>query len=118
MSSYVFLELKLLRDVGFGLHLERCVVTGKTTMLSYVSPRTGRAVCDEVAHAYKDKLLPLPLFLHKGTQLQDTPPSVTEILRGLHLTGYFLERVFFQQLKQHLPIERTLFIKFLQSTNG
>ena len=34
----------LLGELGFGLDLARCAATGMTTELSYVSPRSGRAV--------------------------------------------------------------------------
>src|SRR5262249_18055266 len=37
-------EVWLLEDLGFGLDLERCAVTGANDDLAYVSPKTGRAV--------------------------------------------------------------------------
>ncbi|MEO1001148.1 MAG: DNA repair protein RecO, partial [Pseudomonadota bacterium] len=40
---YAGWELALLADLGFGLDLSRCAVTGAETGLTYVSPRTGRA---------------------------------------------------------------------------
>src|SRR5262249_40542215 len=43
-GRYVCWERDLLAALGFGLDLGRCAVTGKTTDLAYVSPRTGRAV--------------------------------------------------------------------------
>ena len=51
-------ELALLDDLGFGLDLTRCAVTGATGNLSHVSPKTGRAVCLEAATPWLDKLLP------------------------------------------------------------
>ncbi len=41
---YVRLELGLLQELGFGLDLTKCAVTGDTEDLAYVSPKTGRAV--------------------------------------------------------------------------
>src|SRR5690349_17571275 len=43
-ARYVRWECDLLAALGFGLDLERCAVSGVTTDLAYVSPRTGRAL--------------------------------------------------------------------------
>ena len=42
-------ELLLLAELGFGLNLEECVVTGASTDLAFVSPRSGAAVTAGVA---------------------------------------------------------------------
>ena len=42
-------ELGLLRELGYGLDIEICALTGSRQGLAYVSPRTGRAVCAEAA---------------------------------------------------------------------
>ena len=39
-------EAMLLADLGYGLDLGRCAVTGEEAGLAWVSPRTGRAVSD------------------------------------------------------------------------
>ena len=56
-------ELVVLRELGFGLDLDRCAVTGRADSLAYVSPKTGRAVSLEAGHAYRDRILALPPFL-------------------------------------------------------
>ena len=58
--AYLRWELALLDDMGFGLDLSECAVTGVREGLVYVSPRTGRAVSREGAGEWADKLLPLP----------------------------------------------------------
>jgi DNA repair protein RecO (recombination protein O) len=87
IRSYIFFELTLLQEMGYGLDLGRCAVTGTTSDLVAVSPRTGRAVCQEVAQPYEGRLLPLPSFLY-----EESEPEDQEILDALHLSGYFLER--------------------------
>jgi len=62
-ARYVRWECDLLAAVGFGLDLGRCAVTGVTTDLAYVSPRTGRAVSRAAGLPYHHKLLLLPEFL-------------------------------------------------------
>jgi DNA repair protein RecO (recombination protein O) len=98
---YVAWECELLAALGFGLDLSRCAVTGEATELAYVSPRTGRAVSRTAGAAYKDKLLPLPGFLWR-----DAPASRPEIVAGLVLTGYFLDRHLLQPQGRTLPEAR------------
>ncbi|MBK4717325.1 DNA repair protein RecO [Azospirillum sp. YIM DDC1] len=86
-ESYVRWEVGLLADLGFGLDLDRCAVTGANDYLAYVSPRTGRAVSASAGEPYRDRLLPLPGFL---IGLGGGGPQAVE--DGLRLTGHFLER--------------------------
>jgi DNA repair protein RecO (recombination protein O) len=81
--------LGLLDDLGFGLDLARCVATGSADDLVYVSPKSGRAVSRDAGAPYRDRLLPLPAFL-LGRQAGIAGPA--DLLSGLQLTEYFLER--------------------------
>jgi DNA repair protein RecO (recombination protein O) len=80
-------ELLLLAELGFGLDLEQCVVTGTRDDLAFVSPRSGSAVSREGAIGYEARLLVLPSFLRAGGAAE-----WDEILAGLRLTRHFLER--------------------------
>ncbi|WP_336470143.1 DNA repair protein RecO [Enhydrobacter aerosaccus] len=102
---YVRLELGLLQELGFGLDLEKCAVSGDTEDLAFVSPRTGRAVSRAAAGPYKEKLLPLPAFLSTG----GLPADDDELHQGLDLTGYFLERHVFWPQNKPLPPARSRF---------
>ncbi len=84
--AYLRWELALLEEMGFGLDLTRCAVTGRTNRLAYISPRTGRAVDSEGAGDWADRLLPLPTCLLPGATL--AMPG--EIADGLKVTGHFL----------------------------
>ena len=96
-ASYVFWELGLLRELGFGLDLAKCVSTGATDDLLYVSPRSGCAVSRAAGEIYKEKLLILPPFLRGEARF-----APQDILDGLKLTGhFFLHRVFAQG---HMPL--------------
>ncbi|MBP2229245.1 DNA repair protein RecO (recombination protein O) [Azospirillum agricola] len=86
-EAYVRWEIGLLAELGFGLDLDRCAVSGANDYLAYVSPRTGRAVTASVGEPYRDRLLPLPDFLAgRGGG------GPAEVEHGLRLTGHFLER--------------------------
>ena len=88
-ALYARWELALLEELGFGLDLSACAVTGANDYLAYVSPRTGRAVSMAAAEPYKDKLLPLPGLLIGGGAGASTAADVVAALR---LTGHFLAR--------------------------
>ncbi|GBH31421.1 DNA repair protein RecO [Sphingobium xenophagum] len=80
-------ELLLLAELGFGLDLTRCAATGDATDLTFVSPRSAAAVSRAGAVGYESLLLPLPPFLLEGGT-----GEWSQILDGLRLTGFFLER--------------------------
>jgi DNA repair protein RecO (recombination protein O) len=86
-AALVRYELLLLAELGFGLDLERCAVSGSYDDLISVSPRSGRAVSAAEAEPYAGKLLPLPCFVKEGGIA-----SWPDILDGLTLTGHFLLR--------------------------
>ena len=95
-------ELALLADLGFGLDLSCCAVTGATEGLAYVSPRTGKAVTEEGAGEWKNRLLPLPAFL-----LSDEEAGTKQDwLAGLRLTSYFLARDAYGQRHRPMPAAR------------
>ena len=112
MAAFVRWELALLRDLGFGLDLERCAVTGRTDGLAYVSPRTGRAVVEDAAGGWGARLLPLPRFLAGGA---DCDASLEDLLAGFGLTGHFLSRDAFGQRHQAVPAARTRLLDMLAS---
>ncbi len=102
-------ELGLLKELGFGLELETCAVTGLTENLTHVSPKTGRAVTAEEAAPYEGRLLKLPSFLAGGGKA-----SPVEVLDGLKLTGYFLERRVLHPHDDELPAARGRFLDRLR----
>jgi DNA repair protein RecO (recombination protein O) len=86
-AALVRFELLLLAELGFGLDLERCAVSGVMEDLVAVSPRSGRAVSGAEAEPYSGKLLPLPRFIKEGGRA-----GWGDILDGLVLSGHFLMR--------------------------
>ena len=49
-------ELAMLAELGFGLALENCAVTGETTDLIYVSPKSGGAVSRGAGEPWRDQI--------------------------------------------------------------
>lgn len=112
IAAYVLWELALLRDLGFGLDLDRCAVSGAREGLAFVSPRTGRAVAEDAAGTWGTRLFPLPRFLVDG---DDRGASLDDLLAGLRLTGHFLSRDAFGQRHQAVPSARTRLLDMLAS---
>lgn len=83
---YLRWELGLLTELGFGLDLGRCAVTGARDGLVWVSPRTGRAVTAAGAAGWEDRLLPLPPVLRGASA------DAAGVAQGLAVTGHFLHR--------------------------
>lgn len=106
-AVYVKWELGLIQDLGFGLDLGSCAVTGVTDDLTHVSPRTGRAVSREQAQPYGDRLLRLPAFL-LGSQAGE--PDGPAIADGLRLTGHFLSQSVLAPHRREVPHARGVFI--------
>ena len=82
-------ELQVLEELGFGLDLARCAATGTAEDLVYVSPKSGRAVSRAAGEPWRDRMLPLPAFLKRGSGLRAGPADIDEAFR---LTGFFFSR--------------------------
>ena len=87
-AALVRYELLILGELGFGLDLSECAVTGSSEDLRYLSPKSGRAVSEAGAGEYRDRLLRLPSFLLGGTEA----PAWPDLLDGFAITGHFLAR--------------------------
>ncbi|MFP3384573.1 DNA repair protein RecO [Tritonibacter sp. SIMBA_163] len=84
--AYLRWEMALLEELGYGLDLSACAVTGATEGLTYVSPKTGRAVSQDGAGEWADRLLQLPPVMLGQGAAEDI-----EVLTGLRTTGFFFE---------------------------
>ncbi|MBL8686839.1 MAG: DNA repair protein RecO [Alphaproteobacteria bacterium] len=109
IQEYVKWETVVLADIGYGLNLSNCAVTGQSYDLSYVSPKTGRAVSESVAQNWVNKLLILPDFLQvsdeKSLSEATESTSIIELLHGLNLTGFFIEKYAMAQLSTTLSLQ-------------
>ncbi len=113
IAAHVRWELGLLAELGFGLDLARCAVTGSGGDLAFVSPRTGRAVSRAAAEPYAGRLLRLPGFLAgRG------PGGREDLAAGLALTGHFLERHVFAPAHRPPPPARLRFADRLAAAEG
>ncbi|MDX2238161.1 MAG: DNA repair protein RecO [Hyphomonadaceae bacterium] len=108
-ALYARFEIGLLAEIGYGLDLSACALTGETDDLAWVSPRTGRAASAAAGAPFADKLLRLPPFL------RDAQAEIAEgdVADALALAGYFLERRVFDQRGEGLPDARRRLIERL-----
>lgn len=109
VADYVRWEAMLLAELGYGLDLGRCAVTGEAEGLAFVSPRTGRAVTEAAAGVYRERLLPLPGFLLAPERDRANDRAGPRDWRdGLQLTGHFLAREVFGHAGRGLPVPRQM----------
>jgi DNA repair protein RecO (recombination protein O) len=102
-------ELGVLADLGFGLDLEACALTGARTDLAFVSPKTGRAATRSAGAPWADRLFKLPAFLVGA----EDAPTAADIAAGFALTGYFLSHRVYEPRGLPPPREREAFVRAL-----
>ena len=112
-AALVRYELLLLAELGFGLDLRECAVTGRNDELVAVSPRSGRAVSAAEAAPYAGKLFRLPPFLLEGG-----PAGWEDIGDGLALTGHFLSRDVLTDRSASLTEARDRVVERLRRAGG
>ena len=106
-------ELLLLAELGFGLDLDHCAVTGGDDDLVAVSPKSGRAVSAAEAEPFSGKLLALPPFVREGG-----PADWKEIVQGLDLTGHFLVRDVIADRSRPIGAARERLVERLRRAGG
>ena len=99
--KYIFWELFLLSELGYGLDLEKCVVSGKKENLIYISPKSGKAVSKKEGEKYKNKLFNLPKFLIN----KNVKPTNDSLKQAISLTGFFIDK-FLKNNNKKLPFYR------------
>jgi len=112
-TALVRYELLLLAELGFGLDLDCCAVTGGNDNLVAVSPKSGRAVSAVEAEPFAGKLLPLPPFVRQGGSA-----SWLEIAQGLELTGHFLLRDVLTDRSRPVSVARQRLVDRLRRAGG
>ena len=112
--TYLHWEMRLLAEMGFGLDLTSCAVTGAREGLAWVSPRSGRAVSRAGAGEWAHRLLPLPALL--GGAGDNRGRGLAE---GLQITGHFLQSGVAEQLAgRPLPAARGRLIRRLLASDA
>ena len=104
IEEYIRWEVFLLKKIGFGLELSKCILSNKKTNLSYVSPKSGCAVNKEAGKPWEKKLLELPKFL-----ISDNKANRSDLRKGFKITTYFLTK-FANSIDKILPFTRSNFM--------
>jgi DNA repair protein RecO (recombination protein O) len=105
-ALYIRWEMGLLAEMGYGLDLSQCALTGTLDDLAWVSPKTGRAASREAGEPYRDRLLVLPPFLLGG---QNRPQS-GDVADGFALMGHFITKELLDPLRKPMPETRARLI--------
>ena len=104
IEEYIRWEVFLLKKVGFGLELSKCVLSNKKENLKYISPKSGCAVNALEGKKWENQLLRLPKFL-----ISQDKASKSQLIDGFKITTTFL-RKFSNSINKTLPFTRSNFI--------
>jgi DNA repair protein RecO (recombination protein O) len=108
-ALYTRFELGLLAEIGYGLDVSVCALTGAKDNLGWVSPKTGRAASQAAGAPFSDKLLRLPPFLTDSAAAIETG----DVADAFALSGFFFERRVFDPQGTGLPEARRRLIEAL-----
>ncbi|MFT6106454.1 MAG: DNA repair protein RecO (recombination protein O) [Rickettsiales bacterium] len=115
LQKYIKFEIELLKILGYGIDLSSCAATGVVEDLYFVSPKSARAVCFSAGEEYRNKLLILPQFLLD----EETAENKEDLINGLKLTGFFIDRFLTKVAKNRVLIEnfssRNQLLRMLES---
>ena len=90
LKLYILWEIEVLREMGQPLNFSKCIVSGKTNDLKFVSPKSGNAVAFQSAGKYENQLLKLPFFLGGYKKINNNDKE--EIFAGFDLTFHFIKK--------------------------
>lgn len=99
LKQYALFETIILSECGFGLDISSCALTGETSGLYYISPKTGAAATKSAGELYKDKLFIIPEFFLENS----AKPTISEIVEALNISRYFLAKSFFAENDNNIP---------------
>ena len=105
--DYIKWEIFLLKKIGFGLELSKCVLTNKKSNLKCLSPKSGCAVNEKAAEKWKHKLYIIPNFF-----LNDKKANKEDLINGFNITSNFLKK-FAKSINKTLPFTRSNFIDII-----
>ncbi|MGJ8528791.1 DNA repair protein RecO [Maritalea sp.] len=108
-SALAKFEMRLLNELGFGIDIKSCALTGEETGLAYISPKTGRAVTHEAAQPYLSKLMKLPSLFGGILELSEK----AELEAAFALTEHFLNMHIWSPRQLSPPSMRQRLIKTL-----
>jgi recombinational DNA repair protein (RecF pathway) len=107
--SHINYEVTLLKELGYGLNVDECAVTGVKKDLMYLSPKTGKAVSLEIGDPFKDKLFLLPKYFSSKIDISTNNEDYLDYQNCLKILNYFIAKFF--KLNTHTIDTRERFLK-------
>ena len=99
LKKYIFWELFFLSEIGYGLSLKKCAISGSTKNLKYISPKSGHAISELEGDKFKNKLIKMPNLFINNLDNQSTA-------NAFKVTGFFLEKYLKENHNRTLPFYR------------
>tara|TARA_B100000900_G_scaffold325450_1_gene285267 strand:- start:253 stop:957 length:705 start_codon:yes stop_codon:yes gene_type:complete len=109
IGKYINWEINFLKNLGYGLNIDRCSVSGKTGDAYYISPRTANAVSFNIGKKYAKKLFKIPACMKDNFQKD----FYNDYKEALQITEYYFLRIL--EKKDHNFIFRNQIIKIIEN---
>ena len=93
IGRYVNWEINFLKNLGYGLNIEACAVSGKAEDVYFISPKTGNAVSFKVGERFSKKLFKIPNCMKDNFKKE----YYNDYVQALKITEYF----FFKIMENH-----------------
>ena len=94
IGKYVKWEIDFLKNLGYGLNIKLCAVSGKTENVYFISPKTGNAVNFNVGKKFSKKLFKIPNCMKDN-----------------------FKREYYEDYKEALKITEHFFLKIMDKQN-
>lgn len=93
LKFYIHWEIEALNEMGQHFDFSKCIVSGESNSLKFVSPKSGNAVGSSFAGKFEKKLLKLPFFLGGFEKINNNDKD--DIFAGFDLTLYFIKKILY-----------------------
>jgi len=93
LVRYVWWEILFLKNLGYGLNLDTCAVSGTTENIYFISPNSGNSVSFDIGKKYEKKLFKIPQCF----KIDENQIELDDCIEGLNITGFFLKKNFEKQ---------------------
>jgi len=109
IGQYISWEINFLKNLGYGLNIGVCSVSGKAFDTYFISPKTGNAVSYSVGKKYSQKLFKIPNCMKDSFKNE----FYDDYLQAFKITVFFLLKIL-ENKKQNF-IFRNQIIDYLSS---
>ncbi len=89
IGKYINWEINFLKNLGYGLNIKLCSVSGKTEDVYFISPKTGNAVTFNVGKKFSKQLFKIPNCMKENFKKD----YYDDYIEALRITEFFFLKI-------------------------